>query len=126
MKMRMVLIGFVSFCALTGCAGKPSAPPPLATTYVSASGNPLAAAPTRADGTLDAKALAEAKKAGYTLVNTNGELLYCRTDMKLGTHIQRNSDTTCLTAQQMIQIHEQTRHSLEQFVPSHVCAPPNC
>src|ERR1700722_18733512 len=123
-----ITIGLL-MCSLimAGCAGKPSAPPPLPTTYVSASGKPLAAAPTRADGTLDPQALAEAKKAGYKLVNTNGELLYCRTDMKLGTHIQRNSETVCLTAQEMIEMHEQTRHSLQQFVPFHLCGggPPN-
>jgi hypothetical protein len=47
--------------------------------------------------------------------------------MKLGTHIQRNSDTTCLTAQEMIERHEQTRQTLQQFVPYHLCggAPPN-
>jgi hypothetical protein len=118
--MRVLLIVFICSWVVTACAGKPIASPPLATTYVSANGNPLAAAPIGADGTLDEKALAEAKKAGYKLVNTNGQLLYCRTDVKLGTHIQRNGDTTCRTAQEMIEIHEQTRHSLEQYVPSHL------
>ena len=110
-------------CALgiAGCAGKPSASEPQATTYVSAKGEQLQAAPTRADGTLDPKVLAEAKKAGYSIVNTNGEVLYCRTDVKLGTHIRKNTDTVCLTAQEMMAMHEQTRQSLERFVPSRVC-----
>jgi hypothetical protein len=107
--------------AIAGCAGKPSAPASPATTYVSTTGEQLQAAPTRADGTLDPKLLAEAKKAGYSLVNTNGELLYCRTDVKLGTHIRKNTDTVCLTAQEMIAMHEQTRQSLDKFVPSHLC-----
>jgi hypothetical protein len=118
--MRIALL--VCVCAITGCASTPSGP---ATTYVSASGKPLDIAPVRADNTLDGKALAEARKAGYKLVNTNGELLYCRTDMKLGTHIQRSSDTICLTAQEITTMHEQTRHSLEQFVPVHLCGGPS-
>jgi hypothetical protein len=113
----------LAMCALVvaGCAGEAGKPPPPATTYVSANGQQLQAAPTRADGTLDPKLLAEAKKAGYSLVNTNGELLYCRTDVKLGTHIRKNTDTVCLTAQEMIAMHEQTRQSLNKFVPSHIC-----
>jgi hypothetical protein len=113
---------------IAGCAGKPSALPPLSTTYVSASGKALDAAPARADGTLDTEKLAEAKKAGgYSLVNENGKVLYCRTDVKVGSHIRKNTDTLCLTAEQMIEIHEQTRHSLEQFVPYRLCGggPPN-
>jgi hypothetical protein len=126
-KMRLPLVVFVCSWVLTGCAVKPSAPPSPATTYVSASGKPLDAAPMRADGTLDAEKLAEAKRAGYSLVNESGQLLYCRTDVKVGSHIRKNTDTVCLTAQQMIEIHEQTRHSLEQFVPFHLCGggPPN-
>jgi hypothetical protein len=108
-------------CGLVlGCAARPPAPP-LATTYVSPAGAPLAAAPMRADGTLDAKALEAAKKAGYRLVNTDGKLLYCRTDTRLGTHIQRNGDTTCLTAQEMTEIQDRTRLNLYQFQPSHLC-----
>jgi hypothetical protein len=119
-KPVRLLIYSLVIAGCAGCAGKPSAPPPLATTYVSTSGSPLAAAPMRADGTLDAEKLAEAKKVGYSLVNTNGERLYCRTDVKVGSHIRKNTDTVCLSAEQMIEIHEQTRHSLEQFVPFHM------
>jgi hypothetical protein len=123
--MRIPILS-VGSLILVGCAGKVSAPPPAATTYLSARGEQLAAAPTRADGSLDPQQLAEAKKAGYSLVNTNGELLYCRTDIKVGTHIRKNTDTVCLTAQQMSAMHEQSRRSLEQFAPSRTCAPPNC
>ena len=121
-----VPLGLV-MCALgiAGCAGKPSAPEP-ATTYVSTKGELLQAAPTRADGTLDPKILAEAKKAGYSLVNTNGELLYCRTDVKLGTHIRKNTDTVCLTAQEMIAMHEATRQTLEKFQPYRICGGAAC
>jgi hypothetical protein len=112
----------LTICGLVlGCAARPPAPL-LATTYVSPVGERLAAAPIRADGTLDAKALEAAKKAGYRLVNTEGQLLYCRTDTKLGTHIQRNGDTTCLTAQEMTDMQDRTRLNLYQFQPSHSCS----
>jgi hypothetical protein len=108
---------------MAGCAGKPSVP----TTYVSARGTPLAAAPMRADGTLDTQKLAEAKRAGgYSLVNENGKSLYCRTDVRVGSHVRKNTDTLCLTAQEMIDLHERTRRSLEQIVPFHMgCIPSN-
>jgi hypothetical protein len=106
---------------ILGCAARPPAPP-LATRYVSPSGSTLAAAPRRADGTLDAKAVEAAQKAGYRLVNTDGKLLYCRTDTKIGTRIQRNTDTTCLTAQEMTEIQDRTRLNLYQFQPSHTCS----
>jgi hypothetical protein len=101
---------------IAGCAGQQSAPPVVAsTTYVSASGESLATAPVRADGTLDAKRLADAKRAGYTLVNTNGEVLYCRTDTKIGTRIQKNSDTTCLTGAQIDAQQTANRNALQNL-----------
>jgi hypothetical protein len=122
MRVQFALV--LSLLFFGGCAGKPSAPPPPATTYVSAKGEQLQAAPTRADGTLDAERLAEAKRAGYSLVNTNGQVLYCRTDVKLGTHIHKSSDTVCMTAQEMDTLHELTRHTIERMMPSHTCGPP--
>lgn len=118
--MRMAFVLSLTSLLVCACAGRPAASPP-ATTYVSTTGQALGAAPIRADGTVDAQKLAEAKKAGYSLINSHGQLLYCRTDVKVGTHIPRNTDTVCLTAQEMDEIHEQTRHALEQFVPSHTC-----
>ena len=118
--MRMLSIVLICSSLMTGCAGNPIAPP-VPTSYVSPGGRPLAALPTRADGTIDPKILADAKSAGYSLVNTKGRLLYCRTDVKLGTHIRKDTDTVCLTEQEMIAMHEQTRHSLEHFVPSRSC-----
>ena len=118
MRLPFALIA----CGLVlGCAARPPAPP-LTTQYVSPSGDHLSAAPVRADGTLDAKALAASKKSGYRLVNTDGKLLYCRTDTKLGTHIQKNGDTTCLTAQEMIELEDRTRLNLYQFQPNYQCS----
>lgn len=125
-KMKSAIGLLVCVAIMSSCADKHEMPALPATTYISASGEPLAAARVRADGTLDPKLLAEAKKAGYSLVNTNGQLLYCRTDIKLGTHIRKDSDTVCFTAQEMNAMQEQTRKTLEQFHPSHSCLAPNC
>jgi hypothetical protein len=104
---------------IAGCAGQQSAPPATpATTYVSASGQPLAAAPVNADGTLDAKKVADAKKAGYSLVNTNGEQLYCKTEVPVGTRIRKNTDTTCLTQAEMDAMEAQMRNSLQSLPQS--------
>jgi hypothetical protein len=114
--MRNSLIVGALFIA--GCAGQQSSPPPAPTTaYVSASGQPLAAVPTNADGTIDAKKLADAKKAGYSVVNTNGEKLYCKTEVPVGTHIHKNTDTTCLTQAQMDAREAAMRNAL-QGLPS--------
>jgi hypothetical protein len=113
MRNLLIAAGLI----IAGCAGQQAAPPPVApsTTYISATGESLATAPVRADGTLDAKRLADAKRAGYTLVNTNGETLYCRTDTKIGTHIQKNTDTTCLTAAQLDAQQTANRNALQNL-----------
>lgn len=92
---------------LGGCAGQPS-PAEAPTRYVSASGQ---VQPTAPEGDLDAKRIAEAKKQGFTLVNTNGEALFCRSDFKTGSHVERN--TTCLTASELDALHDQTRQALQ-------------
>lgn len=115
--MRNSLI--VGALLMVGCAGQQSSPPPApTTTYVSASGQPLAAAPVNADGTVDAKKLADAKKAGYSLVNTNGEQLYCKTEIPVGTRVRKNTDTTCLTQAQMDAMEAQTRNALQSLPQS--------
>jgi hypothetical protein len=121
--MRNLLIA--SAVIIAGCAGQQTAPAAApSTTYVSASGETLAAAPVRADGTLDAKRLADAKRAGYSLVNTNGEILYCRTDTKIGTHIQKNTDTSCLTAAQLDAQQAANRNTLQNLPGAMSATPP--
>ena len=103
---------------IAGCAGQPAATPPPATRYLTATGETQ---PTMAEGEIDAKRLAEAKKHGYTLVNTNGEVLYCRTDFKTGSHVERN--TTCLTSAELDTLHDQTKNAMRnQFQQN---APPS-
>jgi hypothetical protein len=83
------------------------------TRYISSSGERIAEVPITGDVNTDAKSLAEAKRAGYKLVNTNGEELYCRTDFKTGSHVQR--ETKCLTALQILDVHDRTAQGLNQL-----------
>jgi|HubBroStandDraft_1064217.scaffolds.fasta_scaffold1155953_1 hypothetical protein len=108
-EMRTMII--VSVAALAACAGQPSNPPahyaPEATTAA------LAAAGAAPSDPL-AERLAAAKKLGYTVVNTDGELLYCRSDLKTGSHVQK--ETTCLTAAQLDHLHDQSRLDLQNYL----------
>jgi hypothetical protein len=86
---------------------------PVATQYISPTGAKLAQLPGAGEKT-DEQRLSEAKKAGFKLVNTNGEQLFCRTDPKIGSHVQMQ--TTCLTAKQLDDLHDQTRLGLSQKI----------
>jgi hypothetical protein len=91
---------------MAGCAAQPSATAPAP---VSATDHPQQTAPAV---DLDEKQrLAEAIKRGYKVVNTNGEVLYCRSDFATGSHIQKN--TVCLTAQQLDDMHQRNQQALE-------------
>ncbi len=105
----LLLIGVL---AIPACAGQPSSPPPAPTHYVTASGQTLTSVP---EGDIDEKRLSDAKKQGYTLVNKDGETLYCRTDLKTGSHVQKV--TTCLTGQELDALHDQTRQGLNTLRP---------
>ncbi len=107
--MRTTIL--VSALIMGGCAGQPSTTEAPPTRYVTASGQ---IQQTASEGDLDAKRIAEAKKRGYTLVNTNGEELYCRSDFKTGSHVERN--TTCLTASELDALHDQTRQALQNNI----------
>jgi hypothetical protein len=122
MRNLLIAAGLI----VAGCAAQQAAPPPAATstTYISATGETLAAAPVRADGTLDAKRLADAKRAGYTLVNTNGETLYCRTEAKIGSRIPKNTDTTCLTTAQLDAQQAANRNTFQNLPGAMSATPP--
>ena len=107
---------WIGVLAVAGCVGQPSSPPPTPTQYVNATGQTLT---TVSGGDIDEKRLEDAKKRGYTLVNNNGETLYCRSDFKTGSHVQK--ETTCLTGKELDALRDQTRQSLQSLKPS---APP--
>jgi len=119
--MRPFLV--LSFLLVAGCAGQPSAPPATsatapavpATTYIDKNGAPVAQVSAKnAAGDLDAKRLVDAKKAGFTVVNTDGEPLFCRTEPKLGSRIEK--ETTCMTAKQLDDMHAQTQQGMQQYM----------
>jgi hypothetical protein len=93
--------------AAAGCAGHAEQP-------ASAAGQPVAAvapavAPAAAAATakgpatrqvkVDASNVAEVQRAGYKVVNKDGEKLYCRTDPITGSRVQTH--TQCLTEQEL-------------------------
>jgi hypothetical protein len=106
--MKAILLG----CALSlaGCATQPGSATPGATAPGAAAGGQPAQ--TLSDEELQKQRLADALKHGYKLVNTNGEELYCRTDLATASHIQKN--TVCLTARQLDEIHLRNQQMLDQ------------
>jgi hypothetical protein len=108
--MKAILLAFA--LGLAGCAAQPSAPAPAAapgTVPTAASGQ---TEQTLSDSELQKQRVADALKHGYKLVNTNGEELYCRSDLATASHIQKN--TVCLTARQLDEIHLRNQQALEQ------------
>jgi hypothetical protein len=94
--------------AVAGCAGHPQQPAATAGQPVAATA-PAAAATTKAPVTrqvpVDASNVAEVQRAGYKIVNKEGQKLYCRTDPITGSRLQTR--TTCLTEQELYdQMHE--------------------
>jgi hypothetical protein len=65
--------------------------------------------------------IVEVQKAGYIIMDKNGERLYCTKDPKTGSHIQ--TTTVCLTARQWEQIHEASVRGL-QGISTEVLPPP--
>jgi hypothetical protein len=90
-----------------------AAPAPAATQYISPTGAKLGELSTTGNARADEKRIADAKKQGYKLVNTNGEELFCRTDPIIGSRVQK--ETTCMTARQLDDMHEQTRLGLSKL-----------
>jgi len=80
MKAAYFLICAAGFA---GCAGQPANAPPPETHRVK----------------VDATNVVAVQRAGYKLVNKDGQPLYCRTDMITGSHIQTR--TVCLTEQEL-------------------------
>jgi|SRR5580698_5739516 hypothetical protein len=94
-------------------AAAPAATTPAATQYVSSTGQKLTQMQSTGDATADQQRISDAKKAGYKLVNTNGEELFCRTDPIIGSRVQKQ--TTCMTAKQLDDMHEQLRLGLTKL-----------
>jgi hypothetical protein len=114
----MSLIIVTGFAA--GCAGTSTPTPTPATaptTYINSNGAPVAQVSAKTStGDLDTKKLVDAKKAGFTVINQDGVELLCRSEPKTGSRIQRESDTTCLTAKQWDDLRAQTQQGISNYM----------
>ena len=87
--MRIGVIAALS-CLLGACASEPVTEP---------------AAPT--------KTVQEAWQAGYKLVSQNGETVYCREQLKTGSHLRK--ETICLTKAELEVARAASKRNLEQM-----------
>ena len=102
MKQSTVWI-LVAAAAVAGCAGHPQQP--AATSAAAAPAAATTKGPVTRQVPVDASNVAEVQRAGYKVVNKDGEKLYCRTDAITGSRVQTH--TLCLTEQELYdQIHE--------------------
>ncbi len=106
---------------MVGCANAPTQPNPAPTAVASqpaVANSTGTTAATNAAGTAgapatDAQRASHAKKLGLTVMTVNGEVLYCRTERKTGSHVA--TETSCLTQEQLDDLHEQTSRDFEYF-----------
>ena len=91
--ISLAMLGVVA-----GCAGHPAQATPAA-------GQPAAAPAATATGPATRQVpvtlanVAEVQRAGYKIVNKDGQKLYCRTDPITGSRVQTH--TQCLTEQEL-------------------------
>jgi hypothetical protein len=102
MLMRMYPLVIATLMA-AGCA---SSPQPAAKTSSPDSGIQLAS-----NGT--AETVKAAQKAGYKIVTKKGETLYCREDLKTGSHVRR--DMICLTEEELEMARDAARRNVDQM-----------
>ena len=86
-----LLVGLVTLPAVHADEPKPAAPP------------------AAAEKTLEQK-IADAKKAGYRIVDRDGATMYCRTRMKTGSRVVK--ETECVTEAELETLGEASRRGL--------------
>jgi len=69
------------------------------------------AAPQRVDGGV--MTVQEARKAGYKIVSQDGKPMYCREELKTGSHARK--DMICLTAEELAMVRDAARRNVEQM-----------
>lgn len=105
--MRIPLVGLM-FVLVAGCASESQQAPPPAAPAVAAT-----AAPAEAPATTEPKTVQQAQAAGYKIVNENGKTVYCRDQMKTGSHVR--SETICLTKEELEAAREASRRNMDQL-----------
>lgn len=117
--MRLTWLGLVLASSLALASEPPQstpAPAPASAAPEALAASDAAAAPSEAAAApKPAKAMTvqEAKKAGYKIVNQNGKTVYCRDQMKTGSHVRK--ETICLTAEEIDAAREASRRNMEQM-----------
>ena len=111
--MKRLSVCILVAAAVAGCAGHPQQPAATAGQPVTATA-PAAAATTKGPMTrqvpVDASNVAEVQRAGYKVVNKEGEKLYCRSDPITGSRVQMH--TQCLTEQELYDQIHQTQNAM--------------
>jgi len=105
--MRIIILSFA--LAAVACAGQPTSPPSKFIARASQAA-PVAATPSNG-GKLDPKIVLDAKRRGYTVVNEEGDALFCHNEARTGSHL--STAITCLTQKQMADLREQTQRGLQ-------------
>lgn len=95
--MRMPLVG-LAFVLAAGCASQSQKAPP----------------PAAAQATTAPKTVQEAQQAGYRIVNENGKTVYCRDQLKTGSHVRH--ETICLTKEELEAAREASRRNMDQLM----------
>lgn len=116
----MRLGSFAWIVLLVGCAGQPPAAPPPLAAQPPAVAAPAAASPAQPKPApethrvkVDAFNVVEVQRAGYKLVNKDGQSLFCRTDFITGSHVR--TTTICLTEQELTEQMNTTQQSMAGF-----------
>lgn len=113
----MRIVHFALALIAVGCAGQPTTPPPVVIARASQAAPVVPLAPGEK---VDAKRLTDAKKLGYTVVDQDGKELFCRTDLKTGSRVER--ETVCLTYKEIEELRLHTQQGLANTL--HQTPPP--
>jgi hypothetical protein len=62
---------------------------------------------------VDSKNVVDVQRAGYKLVNRDGEKLYCRRELETGSHL--NYQTICLTEQQLTEQNGDAQQQMDRI-----------
>jgi hypothetical protein len=91
----------------------------MAVLVAACAGQPPAATTPPRQVKVDASNVVDVQRAGYKIVDKDGQKLYCSKDGTTGTHLRQT--TTCLTEQQWQQVHDATNRTMQSIATQ---APP--
>ncbi len=121
MSVRAAAVATATALVLSaaGCASTPASAPkpaapvapaaPAAPATPATAAKPSAPAATVADSK-DATTLEQAMAAGYEIVDRNGQRLYCRDELKTGSHLRKTR--TCLTEDELRSLKENAQREV--------------